>query len=73
MKRMILNKKQKEEMARITKFFLESTEILEPDKHLRAAVDVKLLSRLACFTDLFTGHLNKKRKHNKKAIGDLFV
>jgi hypothetical protein len=62
MKRMMLNKKQVAEMKRVAKFFLEATEILEPNKHLRAAVDVKILSRLGCFADKFTGHLNKNQK-----------
>lgn len=62
---MILNKKQKVEMKRITKFFMEATEILEFDKQLRAMVDVKILSRLGCLTDRLTGHLNKNQKYKK--------
>ena len=64
MKRMILNKKQKAEMDRIVKFFMEATEIIE-DTHLRACVTVKILSRLGCFTDRLTGHLNKNQKYTK--------
>lgn len=65
MKRMILTKRQQKEMDRIVHFFLESTEILEPDKHLRAAVDVKIMSRLACFTDKLLGIPEKKIKWEK--------
>lgn len=65
MKRMILNKKQKKEMKIIKDFFMEATEILEPNRFLRAAVDVKILSRLGCFTDRLVGHLNKNQKYKK--------
>ena len=58
---MILNKKQRAEMKRITKFFMEATALIE-DTHLRSAVSVKILSRLGCFTDRLTGHLNKNQK-----------
>ena len=61
MKRMILNKKQRTEMKKITKFFMEATKLIE-DTGLRAMVSVKILSRLGCFTDRLTGHLNKNQK-----------
>ena len=61
MRVMILNKKQKAEMKKITKFFMEAMELIE-DSHLRASVSVKILSRLGCFTDRLTGHLNKNQK-----------
>jgi len=58
---MILNKKQKAEMKRITKFFMECVEPIE-DPETRAWVTVKILSHLACFTEELTGHLNKNQK-----------
>ena len=65
MKRMIYNEEQEKEMKRIAKFFCEATDILEPNKHLRAAVNVKILSRLGCFADRLVGHLNKNQKWEK--------
>lgn len=65
MKRIPFNKKQETEMRKIAKFFLEATEILEPDKHLRAAVDVKILSRLAALSDRLVGHLDNPARRKK--------
>lgn len=61
---MILNKKQKAEMKRIVKFFMEAVEPIE-DVHLRAFVSAKICSHLSCFTDRLTGHLNKNQKYKK--------
>ena len=64
MEQMILNKKQKDEMKRVVKFFMECIEPIS-DKTERSMVTVKILSHLACFTDRFTGHLNKNQKWKK--------
>lgn len=61
---MVLNKKQRKEMDRIVKFFMECTEPIE-DKHLRASVDVKILSHLACYTDKLLGIPEEKIKWRK--------
>ena len=49
MKQIRLTRKQKAEMNKIAKFFLEATEPIE-DTELKAIVSVKILSRLGCFT-----------------------
>ena len=64
MERMILNKKQKKEMLRIIKFFMECVEPIS-DREEKAWVTAKICSHLACFTDRFTGHLNKNQKYEK--------
>lgn len=64
MERMILNKKQKQEMDRIVKFFMECTEPIS-DRDERGIVTAKILSHLGCFTDRLTGHLNKNQKWQK--------
>lgn len=61
---MILNKKQKEEMDRVVKFFMECVEPIS-DTGERAIVSVKILSHLGCLTDRLTGHLNKNQKWEK--------
>lgn len=68
MKRMILNKKQKKEMDKITTFFMECTEPIS-DIGERAMVAAKILSHLTCFTDRLTGHLNKNQKWEKVGEG----
>lgn len=64
MEKMIYNEEQEKEMKRIAKFFCEATEILD-NKHMRAAVNVKILSRLGCFAERLVGHLNKNQKWEK--------
>ena len=56
MKLIKLNKKQDKEMKRIVKWFMEATEPIE-DTHLKAMVDVKILSRLGCLSERLTQHL----------------
>ena len=53
MKLMKLTKKQKTELDKVVKFFLEATEPIE-DSHLRAMVDVKIMSRIGCFAERLT-------------------
>lgn len=64
MEKMILNEKQKEEMQKINKFFMECVEPIS-DPNEKEWVTVKILSHLACFVDKLTGHLNKNQKWEK--------
>jgi len=47
---MKLTPKEKAELKRISKYFLEATEIID-DTELRAMVSVKILSRVSCLAD----------------------
>jgi len=50
MKQMKLTPKEKAELKRISKYFLEAAEIID-DTELRAMVSVKILSRVSCLAD----------------------
>ena len=64
MEQMVLNKKQRKEMDRIVKFFMECTEPIS-DKEEKGWVTVKLLSHLACYTDKLLGIAEKDIKWRK--------
>lgn len=65
MVRVKLNKKQQEEMKKIIKWFMEATEPIQ-DTHLKARVDVQILSRLACLSQKLTQPLMGKKKKKFK-------
>ena len=64
MEKIILNKKQKKEMKRITTFFMECIEPISSsdEKYL---VESKISSHLGCFTERLVGHLNNNQKWEK--------
>jgi len=53
MKQIKLTPSQREELKKVTKYFLEAVEPIE-DSHLRAAVSVKILSRISALSDRLT-------------------